>query len=251
MRICIDPGHGGSSRANRGPTGFVEADGVLDIALQLRSMLLPYYDVTVTRETDKTVELYERAKMTNDWKAGLFISIHTNAGPATAKGAETFHSFKGEWGTIFQAEAKGTAAIVQRELIAATNMIDRGIKTNIVNNPSSPIHGMDYYAVVRRTKCPAILVEAGFHTNPDEEALLKLSWFRKCIAEGIAKGVLKAYPLQKSGESGKFESALQVLIKAGIVSSPDYWLQNAVAGKTVKGESAASLILKTAEKLRG
>ena len=250
MRICIDPGHGGSSRANRGPTGFIEADGVLDIALQLRPMLQPYYDVRMTRETDKTVELYERAKMANDWKANLLISIHTNAGSATARGAETFHSFKGEWGTIFQAEAKGTATVVQKELIAATHMIDRGIKTNIVNNPGSPIHGMDYYGVLRRTKCPSILVEAGFHTNPDEEALLKLSWFRKCIAEGIAKGVLKAYPVQKSGESGKFESALQVLVKAGIVSSADYWLQNAVVGKTVKGESVASLILKTAEKLR-
>ena len=38
-RIVIDAGHGGSDRANRGPTGYVEADGVLDISLKLRKIL--------------------------------------------------------------------------------------------------------------------------------------------------------------------------------------------------------------------
>ena len=247
MIICIDPGHGGTSRANVGPTGYVEADGVLDIAKLLRPMLTPHYDVRMTRDTDKTVGLYDRAKMANDWKADLFISIHTNAGSAAARGAETFHSFKGEWGTQFQAEAKRAAAIIQAELVAATGMVDRGIKTNLVNNPGSPIHGMDYYGVIRQAKCPALIVEAGFHSNPAEEAMLKTTAFRKRIAEGIAKGVLKAYPVQK--DDGLNE-AIQTLTDAGIITSPEYWRANSAVGRFVKGEFVAALILKMAEKWR-
>lgn len=249
MIICIDPGHGGKSRANVGSTGYVEADGVLDIAKLLRPMLAPHYDIRMTRDADKTVELYDRAKMANDWKADLFISIHTNAGSATARGAETYYSFKGEWGTIFQAEAKRVAAIVQAEMVAATGMVDRGIKTSLVNNPGSSIHGMDYYGVIRRSKCPALIVEAGFHSTPADEALLKTSRFRQKIAEGIAAGVMKAYPVKKQ-ESDPRLTAIDLLTQEGIISSPEYWRLNSETGRMVKGEFVASLIIKMAEKLR-
>lgn len=57
-RIFIDPGHGGSDRYNRGPTGYVEADGALDIALKLRNKLQSIgFDVGMTRDKDTTVAL--------------------------------------------------------------------------------------------------------------------------------------------------------------------------------------------------
>jgi FtsZ-binding cell division protein ZapB len=171
----------------------VEADGVLDIGLRLRDLLAPYFAVRMTREADVTVGLHARTAMANEWQADLFVSLHTNGGPPEARGAETYHSRNGEWGDIFHREAKRVAERVQRELIVATGLIDRGIKTWLINSPGSPLHGKDYLSVIRRTKMPSLLVESGFHTNPQEEALLKTPQFRQKIAQGIFRGLFEAY----------------------------------------------------------
>ncbi len=193
MLIVLDPGHGGTSRANVGPTGYVEADGVLDIGLRLRDLLTPYFAVRMTRQADITVELHDRTAMANELQADLFVSLHTNGGPPEARGAEIFYSRNGEWGDIFHKEAKRVALHVQRELVAATGLFDRGIKTWLINSPGSPLHGKDYLAVIRRAKMPSLLVESGFHTNPQEEALLKTPQFRQKIAQGIFLGLFVAY----------------------------------------------------------
>ena len=196
-KIFIDPGHGGSDTANRGPSGYVEAHGVLDIALRLKDLLVPSYDVLLSRELDITLSLEDRTNKANTWGADLLVSIHTNAASSPeARGIETWHSKNGEWGTVFQAEAKRVALIVQEELVRATGLKDRGVKTRLVDRRDSPIYGLDYYAVIRKAKCPVLIIEAGFHTNPQEEALLKTSEFRQKVAEAIAAGIRRAYPVE-------------------------------------------------------
>lgn len=192
LKVFIDPGHGGADRANRGPTGYVEADGVLDIGLRVRSFIEKHVTVAMSRTTDTTVPLYNRPAMANDWGADLFVSIHTNAAAdPRANGIETFHSKMSEWGGKFEPEAARLAVEVQTELVEATKLNDRGIKTRLVTRSDSPILGMDWYAVIRRAKCPAIIVEVGFHTNLSDEKLLKSPGFRQCAAEAIAKGIMK------------------------------------------------------------
>ncbi len=200
MRIVLDPGHGGADRANRGPTGYIEADGVLDIGLRLRNLLIDAgYEVTMTRDKDETLELYQRSERANQWQGQLFISLHTNAAAdSTANGIETFHSYNGEWGSIFREEAKRAAEIVQRRLVQATGLRDRGIKTRLVSNSTSAINSLDYYAVIRRSRMPALITEMGFHTNPNEEALLKTVGFRQRLADAIAAGIREAYPTVRS-----------------------------------------------------
>ena len=199
MKIVLNPGHGGKYRSNVGPTGYVEADGVLDIGLRLKALLQAHSTATVymTRETDKTLELYERAALANKWNGDLYISLHTNAGVKTAQGAEIYHTKRNEWGTKDAAEAKRVAAIVQKHVVAKTGMVDRGIKTRTVTSKGSPIYGMDYYADIRLVNMPALLMETGFHSNPEEEAKLKTGSFRQLIAEGILEGLLEAYPAIK------------------------------------------------------
>lgn len=196
-KIFIDPGHGGSDTANRGPSGYVEAHGVLDIALRLKDLLVSSYDVLLSRELDITLSLEDRTNKANTWGADLLVSIHTNAaGSPEARGIETWHSKNGEWGARFSDQAKRVAMIVQEELVKATGLKDRGIKTRLVDRRDSPIYGLDYYAVIRKAKCPAIIIEAGFHTNPQEEAKLKTADFRQKVAEGIAAGIRRAYPVE-------------------------------------------------------
>ena len=70
------------------------------------------------------------------------------------------------------------------------------------------------------------------------------------MALGIAKAVLAQVGIKyiESTESEQpddpLKDALEILVKNGIVSSPEYWQENARAGKTIKGEYAASLIEK-------
>ena len=197
-KIVIDPGHGGSERANRGPTGYVEADGVLDISLKLRKLLVDAgYTVMMTREKDETVELYKRPEKANLWKGELLISVHSNAAAdQNAGGVETFHTLVNEWNNqTHYREAKRVAEIVQNKLVSATGLRNRGIKTRLINNAASPINGKDFYAVIRRANMAALIVEVAFHSNPKEEALLKTDDFRTKAAVAMFNAIKEAYPI--------------------------------------------------------
>lgn len=192
MIICLDPGHGGSDRSNKGPTSYIEADGTLDIALRCRDVLTRSgVQVFMTRDKDKTVPLYDRPKLAMDAGCDLFISIHTNAAVATARGCETFRTLTNEWRDTKHAEAASVLGkIVQEWVVKVTGLVDRGIKTRTVTTAGSPILGLDYYAVIRRFNGPAIILEAGFHSNRQDEALLKSPEFRDKIATALAKAIL-------------------------------------------------------------
>lgn len=191
VKICIDPGHGGADRANRGPTGYVEADGVLDISLRLAAKLRAAgHQVKLTREKDMTLSLAERARIANSWGADIFISEHTNAGPAEARGAEVIHSIHGGPG-------QRLAQLIYNELVAI------GLPGRKVYSRESQNHpGQDYYGVIRMTKMPAVIVESEFHTNPEAEKLLKDPSWREKIAEAQARAILKFLESVKKEEDG-------------------------------------------------
>jgi N-acetylmuramoyl-L-alanine amidase len=177
MKVCLDPGHGGKDRANRGPTGYVEADGTLDIALRVRSILKKKgIDPIMTRDKDITVSLAGRTLISNKGGAGILVSIHTNAGPRGAGGIETYYS-------AFSSRGKVLAREIQKHL-APLGLEDRGTKTRLGNS------GRDYYHMIRTPRAISVIVEVGFHTNPQEEQLLKTSGFRQRAAEGIAAGIV-------------------------------------------------------------
>ena len=155
VRICIDPGHGGSQPGAAG-FGYLEKDMNLDMALHLRDFLLadsadPFgggdWEVLMTRASDVTVSLPARTQLANAWGADRFLSIHCNGffDPA-ANGTETY------------AYAEGTVAAsmrdrVQEEMLSAWHLFDRGVKT------------ANFYVLVY-TDMPASLSETGFITSP-------------------------------------------------------------------------------------
>ncbi len=152
------------------------------------------YDVRMTRSEDATVRLVERTAMVNSYGSELMVSLHTNASSSPeVRGCEVYYSRNGEWGTRYHDAAKGYAQAVQDGIIKLTGLQDRGTKTWLVNNPGSPIHGMDYLHMIRHSKCPALLVESGFHSNRQDEALLKTPDFRAKIAQGICNGIKAAF----------------------------------------------------------
>jgi N-acetylmuramoyl-L-alanine amidase len=177
--VVLDPGHGGDDRGNVGPTGYIEADGNLNTALFVRDQLLAKYrnvEVKMTRTGDTSVDKPARGKMAAG--SDLFHSIHSNAGPANAKGTEVFYS-------VDLLHDKTFAATMSREIAAAFKTIDRGAKTK----ESTNYPGEDYFTVVDVAQDigakHVLLSESLFHSNPGEEAILKDAKNLKKIAEII------------------------------------------------------------------
>jgi N-acetylmuramoyl-L-alanine amidase len=184
IRATIDPGHGGNSRSNRGSHGYIEADGVLDISLKLKTELLSTgeFQVFMTRDKDTTVDLRQRGYIGGKNKSDLFISEHTDAGPASAGGCSVFYS-------IDISSDKTLAANICNSVSGALGITARGAKTRVLeSNPNE-----DYYGVIDAAQdsgCKhVILIESAFHTNEKEEKMLLDASKRLAIAKAQAAAI--------------------------------------------------------------
>ena len=179
MKICIDPGHGGTDPGAVGQNGAKEKDIVLQIGLKLRDALQRNGIVVVmTREKDiesGKLVIADRCKIANNAGVDYLVSIHANADSdrddKTGYGTET-------WAYSKTSAGYPLAQTVQKELIAAAGLTDRGVKFND-------------WAILKGVKAPAILIETAFINNTQEEKLLTDASWQKKVAEAIAKGIVQ------------------------------------------------------------
>jgi N-acetylmuramoyl-L-alanine amidase len=169
--VVIDAGHGGHDPGGI-PSNIIPEKGVaLDVAKRVRAALADAGLRTVlTRSDDTFVPLATRVAIANAQKRAIFLSIHFNA--ATRRGANGIETYYGSAG------AKPIAALIQRRAVITTPGENRGIK-----------HAR--YYVLRKTRLPAVLVECGFLTNPDDtRRALRKEW-REQIARAIAAAIIE------------------------------------------------------------
>ncbi|MBQ9765543.1 MAG: N-acetylmuramoyl-L-alanine amidase [Lachnospiraceae bacterium] len=171
-RIVIDPGHGGSD-SGAVYEGRREKDDNLRLALRVGEILENNgADIVYTRTTDVYNTPFEKAMMGNNADADYFISFHRNALPTpnTGTGIETL---------VFsnQGEAANIASSINAEL-AELGFTDRGV----IERPN--------LVVLRRTRMPAVLVEAGFIDNEADNAKFDAEFEQ--IAQAIADGILNS-----------------------------------------------------------
>lgn len=110
-RIVLDPGHGGDNLGALGSAGIREKELCLDVAKRIATWLTTHSDVEVllTRERDVAVELRQRPRLANDWRADALVSVHANAHEAgEASGMEVFF-------LAADASAEAARALVERE----------------------------------------------------------------------------------------------------------------------------------------
>jgi N-acetylmuramoyl-L-alanine amidase len=213
-RIVIDAGHGGHDTGTIGPTGLMEKDLCLDVALRLGKIIqqrLPGADVIYTRSDDTFIPLEERTHIANEAKADLFISIHANSShDHQARGIETYYlNLKGSPDAMEVASRENATAnesihdlddIVKK--IARSEKIDesREFASDIQDSLSKRIQKQYKpvkdrgvrkapFVVLIGADMPSILTEISFLSNPADEQLLKKPEHRQRVAEGLYQGV--------------------------------------------------------------
>ena len=223
FKICLDPGHGGQGHVpdyKRGPTGVREAEVNLQVALHLREMLQEVgATVVMTRVDDSYVSLPMRSQIANESGSHFFISLHHN-GLDNPKINYTSTWYHGD-------------ADDSRQSLDLARYIQQGV-SDALQLPTSPASGLysdklitaSGFGVLRLTECPAVLCEASFLSNPEEEARLKEdNYLRKeaygyflgiarYVEGGFPKGVLVA-PQHGSAIQTK-TPRLQIQVKDGL-----------------------------------
>lgn len=175
--VVIDVGHGGNDKGTQSGDGkLIEKDINLQIGKKVIEILKKdsSLEIVETRNNDEYLSLIDRVEISNNNNADLFVSLHCNAdynGTSSINGVETFY-----WKEDNE-KSYTLANEIQSSIANTLEVRDRGVK-------------QDDYAVIKSTKCPAVLVEMGFLTNNIEGNNLANDEYQTMMAEAIAQGIV-------------------------------------------------------------
>lgn len=177
-KVFIGVGHGGIDSGAVGVGGALEKAFNLSIALYTRSFLVKYgVMVIMSRTADENDSLEEEIRECNLALPDLAVDIHNNASPYhTGDGFEAYYHYKGGL-------SKDLAENIEAEVIKL-GQNSRGCKTRLGDD------GRDWYAFIRETVCPAVIVENCFIDNVKDITILDTVEEQKAFGEAIAKGIL-------------------------------------------------------------
>ncbi len=216
--IVIDPGHGGKDPGAVGISKKLkEKDITLYIATKLKELLEKNLDVKVllTRSKDEYVHLRNRTKFANSEKADMFISIHLNSARnkkatgievyylSTAKTDEARAVEQMENSVVYKYEGGEDAVeeynsldflladISMTEQLAESSDLANKLQTNLVTATKSEDRGVKQagFYVLKGAYMPAVLIEAGFISNKDEEKKLNKKEHQDKIVKAIFHGI--------------------------------------------------------------
>lgn len=212
--VVIDAGHGGEEEGTKGANGTLEKNVTLVVARRLKSALESRLGLRVimTRDADTLINLDERAAVANNNKADLFVSFHANASlRPLASGAEVFYLSLADYGTTGLRPA-GEAApslplvsggtreieMIRWEMAQARHIDDSSLLAQMVEEqlrarvPMSgrPIQQAPFRVLVG-ANMPAVLIEMGYLSNPDDEKRLVGGAFQGEIVEALFASIVR------------------------------------------------------------
>lgn len=186
MKVFLGVGHGGSD-SGAVANGVKEKDLNLSIALACRDELERHgVSVKLSRAKDENDPIGEEIKECNAYAPDLAVDIHNNAGG-------------GDGGEVFYHHGGGKGKTLAENILAEIVKLgqnSRGIKTRKNSN------GKDYYAFIRETSCPAVIVECAFVDNAADLKILSTEDKKKAMGVAIAKGILKTFGVEIQSEKG-------------------------------------------------
>lgn len=214
--IVIDPGHGGVDPGATSPNKTKEKDVVLAYGQALRDALLKSgaYKVVMTRDSDKFVSLGDRVKIARENKADLFIAIHADTVDEADVRGTTLYTVSDK---ATDAEAEALAQKENRADIIAgmdlgnqskavsdilINLAQRESKNQAMYFSKKAVKSLVQYAhftgkpirsaafvVLKAPDVPSVLVELGYLSSAEDEALLTSADWRAHMADAMTKAV--------------------------------------------------------------
>lgn len=213
--VVLDPGHGGEETGAIGPGRIVEKDVALAIAGAVRARLDERgVRVHLTRSTDTAISLGDRIARAHRLDADAFVSIHLNSSPVRGRrGVETYVA------SVDAIEDDDVAALVAREeassepeaaVLAPLESILDDLDQQAAHRRSAalaaeiqdelaevdelgPSRGLRQapFFVLERARVPAVLVEVGYTTHPEQATYLATPAGRQAAGRAIAEGILQ------------------------------------------------------------
>jgi N-acetylmuramoyl-L-alanine amidase len=198
--IVIDPGHGGTDTGTRSVyNGQFEKDFTLDWAIRLHNLLVGKgFTVFLTRTNDVTLALTNRVAFAEKRKADLFLSLHFNSAyPENSQvGLETYcltptgmpsnltRGYKDDLNIVFpnnnyDRENFQYAVRFHRSLLKVNGRADRGVRR------------ARFLGVLQNQNRPAVLVEGGYLSNPNEAKRVADPAYRQKLAEALTEALLE------------------------------------------------------------
>jgi N-acetylmuramoyl-L-alanine amidase len=210
--VVIDAGHGGRDPGARSVSGqIVEKDLTLVLSKELRDKLVERGRVRIalTRGGDQYVTLEDRAAIARRLDAAMFVSIHVDSAPNplargasvyslsdVASDAEAAHLAAAQNGAAVSGIANGSVDSILSELAMRSQMSSSAdLATRLVKRSAGRFemrpepHRFAAFHVLRRAEAPAVLFEAGYLSNVDDEALLRDPKHRSEIVLALAQAI--------------------------------------------------------------
>ena len=190
--VYLDAGHGGY---DPGASYFGISEKSLTLAIQSRvkaKLEAEGYQVVTTRTSDTYVDLTDRSRAANASESDIFVSIHINAsGSSAAQGIETYY---------YQPYAEYPSRInatyhANPTRLSMSDTLSNAIQSSLINATGAQNQGVkrQTFAVLRETTAPAVLLELGFLSNPQEAARLNTSAYQETLANAIVAGIKSYY----------------------------------------------------------
>lgn len=212
--VVVDAGHGGSEHGAKGPAGALEKDITLAVARRLKASLETRLGVRVilTRDSDQTIGLEQRAALANNNKADVFVSLHANASVrSVASGAEIFYLSLDEYGDRAQRIAKRgseTLPVVgggvrdievipwemaQARYIDQSAALAKAVEGSFRDRVPLSARAVQQapFRVLVGANMPAVLIEMGFLTNADQERQLNSGTFQDAIVQALVDAIVR------------------------------------------------------------
>jgi hypothetical protein len=182
------------------------------------------YKVVMTRDRDVFIPLGTRVAIANSYRNAIFVCIHFNSATrAGANGIETY---------FYSRDSLALASAIHYNLIGNTPTPNRGVRRR-------------GYFVLRKTTIPAVLVECGFLTNPNEAQNTLSASYRQGLAQNIARGISNRNAVAGRSSGGQLVAAtgaipLQPFIDQTHVHDPDLSRKKHSSKKHSKHKSVSS-----------
>lgn len=210
--VVIDAGHGGRDPGAPGVSGEVrEKELTLALAEELRDQLVKRGRVRVamTRDGDDYLSLEDRAAVARRLNAAMFVSLHIDSAPnPLARGASVYSLSdvaSDAEAAALAARENGAADLAQRSDPVDAMLSDLAVRTQmtasadlaarLVNKSAGRFelrpnpHRFASFHVLRRADAPAVLFEAGYLSNADDELLLRSPEHRSAIVLALAQAI--------------------------------------------------------------